>query len=340
MPTEDRRAILRLTIGTVGVFGLGLLLDWPLSFVGAVFTALFLQAPAPMQIKVAAKLFLFAILLMFGSWVVFSLLAPYPLVFLGAVALAIVLSFGWSIAGAGILPGVLALMAAMMIPNIIVQSKELALVLVAWIPGNLLIAGFASALSFTIIPAKPAAPGAAKPETPAPDFDPVRRLVRMSLVTVPFALAFFLFGWSALLVLFFVALLSQQLAAMPAAGKKVAIGMLTANLLGAGIAVVFYEINVVAPSAMTAILLAVFLCVSLGTLSKSDHPLAPAAGSALSTVLVVYGGSIAPFSDEADVKSIIRVVQIGLSALIVIVSYMVVDEFLPERRSTKLPGRT
>ncbi|WP_068119426.1 DUF2955 domain-containing protein [Tropicimonas marinistellae] len=331
MPTEDRRSILRLTFGTAGVFGLGLLIDWPLSFVGAVFTALFLQAPAAMPLKVAIKLYLFAILLMLASWMIFSLLAPYPLVFLGGVAIAIVLSFGWSIAGAGILPGVLALMAAMMIPNVIVTSEELALVLVAWIPGNLLIAGFASALSFTLFPADPPAKGGAKLKKEASDFDPVRRLVRMSMVTVPFALAFFLFGWSALLVLFFVALLSQQLAAMPSAGKKVAIGMLTANLFGAGIAIVFYEINVIAPSVVTAILLAVFLCVSLGALSKSEHPLAPAAGSALTTVLIVYGGSIAPFSDEADVKSVVRVVQIGLSALIVIVAYAVVDEFLPDR---------
>ncbi|NDR55889.1 DUF2955 domain-containing protein [Aliiruegeria sabulilitoris] len=332
MPTDARRSILRLTFGTVGVFGLGLLLDWPLSFLGAVFAALFLQAPAAMPIKVAAKLFLFAILLMLASWIVFSLLAPYPLVFLGAVAIAIVLSFTWSLSGAGILPGVLALMAAMMIPNIIVQSKELALVLVAWIPGNLLIAGFASALSFTLFPAAPNVAGGGQ-ERAAADFDPVRRLVRMSMVTVPFAMAFFLFGLSALLVLFFVALLSQQLAAIPAAGKKVAIGMLTANLLGAGIAIVFYEINVIAPSVVTSILLTTILCVVLGTLSKSDHQLAPMAGSALTTVIIVYGGSIAPFSDEADVKSIVRVVQIGISAMIVIVAYTVVDEFLPERSS-------
>ena len=78
-----------------------------------------------------------------------------------------------------------------------------------------------------------------------------------------------LFGWSAMLVLLFVAILSQQLAAMPAAGKSVAKAMLTANLLGAGISVVFYEINVIAPSVVTAILLCAVLCVALGTLARS-----------------------------------------------------------------------
>ncbi|MCT8161289.1 DUF2955 domain-containing protein [Pseudoruegeria sp. SHC-113] len=319
-------------LGTSVVFGLGLLLDWPMAFLGAVFTTLFLQAPAAMPVKVSVKLFTFAIGAMLLSWVLFSLLVPYPVVFLAVVALAIMLSFGWTISGAGILPGVLALMAAMMVPNIIVQSEELALVLVSWIPLNLLIAGFASALCFTLIPAPPPKAPQAKAQPAQADFDPKRRLLRMTMVTVPFAILFFLLESSALLVLFFVALLSQQLAAMPSAGKAVAKGMLTANLLGAALAMVFYEINVIAPSAITAVLLIALLCVTMGTLGKSQHALAPAAGSAITTVLVVYGGSIAPFSDEADVKSLVRVIQIGAAASFVILAYLVVDEFLPERK--------
>ena len=83
---------------------------------------------------------------------IFNVLLPYPVVFLIGVALAIVISFGWSISGAGMLPGVLSLMAAMMIPNIVVQSGELASVLVFWIPANLLIAGYVSAVCFLLFP--------------------------------------------------------------------------------------------------------------------------------------------------------------------------------------------
>lgn len=332
MLTEDRRSIFRLTLGVTGVFSLGLILDWPLAVVGAVFTALFLQAPAPMPVKTSLKLFTLAIALMALSWLSFSLLKPYPLVFLAGVAIAIVMSFGWSIKGAGILPGVLALMAAMMIPNILVQSSELASVLVFWIPANLLIAGYASALCFVLFPAPRAERIPEKAKGPQSDFDPARRLLRMSLITVPFALVFFLFDWSAILVLFFVALLSQQLAAATFAGKTVARAMLTANLLGAAIAIVFYELNVIAPMIVTPILLTVLLCLVLGTLAKSKHSLAPAAGSALTTALVIYGGSIAPFADEADEKAIVRVLYIVAAATFVIVSYAVVDEFLPEKK--------
>lgn len=334
MHTEVRRAILRQTIGTTGVFSLGLILGWPLAVVGAVFTALFLQAPAALPVKVTLKLFVFALLLMLTSWIVSSIIAPYPVVFLGAICIAIILSFTWTVAGAGVLPGVLALMAAMMVPNLVLQSKELALVLVGWIPANLMIAGFVSGLMFTILPAAPPSAAQQAQQMKAEkeeDFDRYRRILRMSLVTVPFAMTFFLLGWSALLVLFFVALLSQQLAAMPAAGKTVAKGMLLANILGAAVAILSYELNVIAPHIITAILLCFLFCLMLGTLAKSDHPLAAAAGSALTTALIIYGGSVAPLSDDADVKSITRVLQVGMALFFVIIAYVVVDEFWPER---------
>ncbi len=330
MLTDDRRAVLRLTIGTTAVFGLGLFLGWPLAVVGAVFAAMFLQAPVALPLAVFGKLFIFSIGLMFLSFLLSAIMAPYPLVFLALVAIGIIMSFTWTIKGAGVLPGVLALMAALMIPNLTLQSQDLALILVFWIPMNLLIAGFASALMFTLLPAPPPT-GPQKPAQETTEFDRLRRLVRMSLVTVPFAMVFFVSGASALLVLFFVAILSQQLAAMPSAGKKVAAAMLAANLLGAAFSILCYEINVIAPVFLTPVLLCFLTCLALGALGKSTHALAAVSGSALSTVLIVYGGSIAPFSDEADVKSITRVIQVASAAFFVIVAYVVVDEFLPER---------
>ncbi|WP_171209604.1 MULTISPECIES: DUF2955 domain-containing protein [unclassified Ruegeria] len=331
MRTEDRRAVHRLALGVTSVFALGLFLGWPLSIVGAVFTALFLQAPAALPLAAFAKLFVFSIGLMFISFLLSSTFAPYPLVFLILVAMGIILSFIWSISGAGVLPGVIALMGALMIPNLALQSQDLALVLVFWIPLNLLFAGFVSTLMFVVIPAAPQTATEKKAASP-PDFDPYRRVVRMSLVTVPFALVFFVSGASALLVLFFVALLSQQLAAMPAAGKTVAKAMLTANLLGAAVSILCYEINVIAPIILTPVLLCFFVCITLGALGNSQASLAAAAGSALTTVLIVYGGSISPFSDEADVKSITRVLQVASAAIFVIVAYVVVDEFWPEKK--------
>lgn len=334
MPTEDARSIVRNALGTTGVFTLGIYLGWPLAFLGAVFTTLFLQAPAAMPPKVSIKLFVFGFLVMFVAWVISSLLSPYPVVFLAAVAIAIVCSFRWTISGAGMLPGILALMAAMMVPNLVYISPDLAYYIVAWVPVNLLIAGFVSALMFLIIPVRSqAAPK--KAAAVEQDYDSFRRLTRMSLVTVPFAMAFFISGSSALLVVFMIALLSQQLAAMSAAGKSVGKAMLLANTLGAVVAILCFEINVIAPTIITTGLLCFLFCIGLGTLGKSSSKLAPAAGSAITTALVVYGGSIGYFADEADAKSITRVLQIGAAVFFVILAYIVVDEFWPERKQQK-----
>ncbi|MBO9451236.1 DUF2955 domain-containing protein [Tropicibacter sp. R16_0] len=332
MRTEDRNSIRRLAFGVTLAFGLGLLLDWPLAYIGAVFAALFLQAPVGLPLAAFGKLFVFSIGLMLISFILSAVFAPYSVVFLMLVAIGIILSFVWSVSGAGVLPGVIALMGALMIPNLLLQSQDLAFVLVIWIPLNLFFAGCVATLMFTLIPAAPPSQAAQKQAQAAPDFDPARRIFRMSMVTVPFAMVFFLSGSSALLVLFFVALLSQQLAAMPAAGKAVAKAMLTANLLGAAVAIICYEINVIAPVLVTPILLCLFFCLTLGTLGKSGTPLAAAAGSAITTALVVYGGTIAPYSDDADVKSLVRVAQVATAAIFVILAYVVVDEFWPEKK--------
>lgn len=184
---------------------------------------------------------------------------------------------------------------------------------------------------FLLIPVKAQAAPKNAAET-AKDYDPMRRLIRMSLVTVPFALVFFISGSSALLVVFFVALLSQQLAAMSGASKTVGKAMLLSNSLGALVAIVCFEINVMVPNIVTPAILCMLLCLSLGALGKSKSKLAPAAGSAITTALVIYGGSIGPFADEADAKSITRVLQIGSAVLFVVVGFIVVDEFLPERK--------
>lgn len=166
MRTEDRNAVYRLELVVTGVFSLGLFLGWPLAVVGAVFTALFLQAPAALPLAAFAKLFIFPIALMFVSFLLSSVFAPYPVVFPILEAIGVILSFIWSVPRAGVLPDVIALMGALMIPNLVLQSRDLALVLVFWIPLNLLLAGFVSTLMFTLIPAPPRQPRRPKPHPP------------------------------------------------------------------------------------------------------------------------------------------------------------------------------
>ena len=131
MRTEDQSSVTRLALGVTGVFSLGLFLGWPLAVVGAVFTALFLQAPAALPLAAFAKLFVFSIGLMFISFLLSSVFSPYPVVFLILVAIGIILSFMWSVSGAGILPGVIALMGAVFVKEVVRRFHAASLISVS-----------------------------------------------------------------------------------------------------------------------------------------------------------------------------------------------------------------
>lgn len=329
----------RLAAGVAGNFALAVLIGWQLSTICTIFVVLFLQAPGPMPRAAMTNLVMQAITFFVISWVLSTALAPYPPAFLIGVALAVATCFYWSTQGAGMLSVVIALMAALMLPNLVLSSQELALVLVVWIPINLVLAWFWTRMMFHFWPpTPPAKPGAAAKPAPPPA-DPVRRVLRMSLVTIPFAMYFFLIGSGALVTLLFVAILSQQLSAATAAGPTVARGMLKANFYGGLAAICANEITVMAPMLPVAILAftaAAFILAAWLISARADSSLA---GSALTTTVILFGGAIAPYGDDADVAMIDRLYQIGAALAFVLVAYLVVDALLPLIPKEKKPKK-
>ena len=344
MPTEaqtgaDNRGI-RLAVGVAGNFALAILIGWPLATICTVFVVLFLQAPGPLPPVAIRTLFRHAVVFLVFSWLISSALSPYPVPFLMALALAVATSFYWSTKGAGMLSVVLALMAALMLPTLVLTSQELALTLVIWIPLNLVFAWAWTVAMFKLFPPTPrGVAAAAKPE--APHYDPNRLVLRMSLVTIPFAIYFYLIGSGALVTLLFVAILSQQLSTATAAGPTVAKNMLKANFIGGLVSIACYELTVIAPLMLTALLVFAVAAFLLAYWFVSDRPDASMAGTALTTTVILFGGSIAPFGKDADVKMIDRLVQIGNALIFVLIAYIVVDAFFPldpEKRKRRHRG--
>ncbi|TCL01599.1 Protein of unknown function (DUF2955) [Shimia isoporae] len=330
MPTEPNNRGIRLAVGVAVHFALAILIGWPLSTICTVFVVLFLQAPGPMPGVAIRTLFQQAVVFLAASWLISSALSPYPVAFLLALALAVATCFYWSTTGAGVLSVVLALMAALMLPTLVMTSQELALVLVIWLPLNLFLAWLWTVFMFYVYP--PTAAGIAAAKKPdGPELDPNRLVLRMSLVTIPFAIYFYLIGSAALVTLLFVAILSQQLAAATAAGPTVAKTMLKANFFGGLAAIACYEITVIAPMLIVAMFAFGTAAFLLAGWLVSDRADASMAGSALTTTVILFGGSIAPFGDDADVKMIDRLVQIGNALIFVLIAYIVVDAFFPLR---------
>ncbi|SNS74606.1 Protein of unknown function [Tropicimonas sediminicola] len=328
---------MRLALGPAVLFILGVAFDWPMAFVGAVFAALFLQAPAPPSLAGGTKLVLTALGLLMLAAAVFSLLQPYPVHYLIGVCLAVLWAFGLSVRGRSPLLVVLALLAALLVPLLARGSVELAVGVVFWLSANMVFALLTTWAAFVLLPVPEQAHVQQEaPQGGEPEFDPERRLVRMALVTVPFALAFFLVDGGAPLTLLFVAILAQQLAASTEDGPAVAGAMLAANLIGGLAAVTAHELVVAATFFPFLALVVLAVCLGFGWWHASERPDSALAGSAMTTFLILFGGAIAPLSDSAEVAMLSRLGQIGLALAWVLTAFVVLDALLPER-APRLP---
>lgn len=328
----DERKGIRLSVGVAGVFIVGMLFQWPFAFLGAVFASMFLQAPTAPSFSAGVKLVLTALTMLLFGYGLFSVLLPYRPTFMIAQVLLLVWAFSLSVSGKPALLVILALLEAVMMPFLVHLSLDVALIFAFSLPFNMAAALLAAWCAFALVPpwAAPAAPG----ETAAiPDksFDPSRRLVRMTMVTAPFVVLFFMLDGGAVITLVFVAILSYQLAASTSDGPKVAKALLLANLLGGLVAWAAYQLIVTNATFAFMAVVVLLICFLFSYWLVSGKPSAPLAGTALSAALIILGGAMAPFGGEVDIKMLDRLLQLGAALAWVLLSFVTVDQFLPER---------
>lgn len=319
---------LRLALTPAAVFCAGLILGWPLFYVGAVFATLFTQTPHPLTTRAGARLLVNATAIMGVAWLLATWLNPYPVVFLLGICIALGLAFRCSVSGGSTILVVLLLLGTLLVPFLVRTSSVLAWDIALSLVANIAIALASSWVAFAVFPAADATRTAPPAPAPVTRFDPNRRLARMCLVSIPFAIVFFVSGSGAALTLIFVAILATQLAASTEAGPTVARTMLAANVLGGIVAVIIYEAIVIAPLLPFAILAVLATCLALADRFTRGDALA---GSALTTVLILLGGSLGVFSEEADVKMLGRIWQIGLALVYILSAFVLIDRWLPER---------
>lgn len=333
--SAERRGM-RLGFGVATMFTLGAGIAWPLWTIGAIFTNLLLQAPAPVPPKAARGILAFAAFSMLFVWYTAQVLQAYPLFFFVALVASIFGIFRFAAKGGHLLIVVLLMIAVLLIPTLLLTSPKLAIVAAGWLFLNIAIAIFASWTFFVIAPPK-GAPPPKPPKAEVSDQDANRHAFKMTLITAPYAVLHFSMGWTNVLPLIFIALLSTALSG--AKGTAMGKGLLLANVLGGIIAIATSEILVMAPFyPLLAALSVVIFMVGAKTL-VSGGKLAPLAGSAMNGFIVLLGGVIAPFGDSAEIAFIDRLASIGFAVLYVAVAYAVVDGLLAERAEAKSAER-
>ncbi|MEM7499622.1 MAG: hypothetical protein AAF371_16730 [Pseudomonadota bacterium] len=323
---RQRQLAFRIAFAATLTFSLGMILSLPLFYIAAAFAAPFAQAPAPMPVRAGVRMLCSMAGLLILALIFASLLLPYPVAFLSAIAISLALSFRYAVRGGDMLITVAALLGALLVPYLMLKSPGLAASTTFWLMVNFTLGLIASWAAFAVFP--PVAPAQPAPAPgPAPDDDLDRRHWRICLVSIPFAIVFFVTGSGAFYTLIFVSLLSSELAASTGSGPAAAQGMLRANILGGVVAFIAYESIVIAPVPVVAILATLTMSLFLARrIAVGDK----VSGSALTVALLLLGGSMV-FSNDADARLIDRIAQIAIAIGYILMAFVLVDRWLPER---------
>lgn len=340
---RDARSIriLRLVIGITLASAVALGIGWPLSFLTAVLATSLLAsgAPCPSLRTGAILVVVIAAAALFGLAVVAPLAIHYPLVCAVAIGLFLFLIFRASYGGTSPFLILWLLIAVLLLPMIAQESLEMAQAVAEG-----MVMGGAAAVGFTWIahalvpdpepeaPGTETAAGAQKPSAPNAAQRDARATVT-TCVVYPAALAFYSFGlMSELLILIFIAILAQQPSLT--AGRKAGGALILGNLAGGLAAMLFYQLLVAAPTLGFFVALTALTTLVIGTRIFSDRPEAPVYATVLSTVLLLVGGSIAPFGDDVSGSFMLRIGQILAAVLYVVGALALIDRIRTERGST------
>ena len=336
----DERSIrvLRLGVGITLAAAVSLGIGWPLSFMTPVLATSLLASRTPCPTLATGAMLVCVIMIAgaVGLVVVAPLALYYPLVC--AVALGLLL-FGIFRAGyGGTSPFVILflLVAVLLIPMIAQQSLTAA----QEVTTGLIVGGAAAVgltwVAYALFPDLPGtATATATADGPAPDPRSLeQRAAVTTAVVFPVALLFYGFGLTGdLVVLVFIAILAQQPSLT--AGRKAGGALILGNLAGGVAAMVFYELLVAAPSFGFFLTLTFLTALVLGTKIFSDHRFAPIYPSVLSTLLLLVGGSVAPFGDDVEAKFQLRILQIGIAVVYVVGSLALIERLRAESARAK-----
>ena len=330
-PPENVRHGLRLALAPWIVFSLGIVTNLQLAFIGSVFAALFTLGLKPVPVSYGIALLTKSAAILLLAWGLSIWFLPYPVVFLIFVCLGVLLAYRLQIKTGDLLLSVFAVIAALLVPFLARMDPELAGTIAYWLIANVAVAMIVSWLVFLVLPELDASEqGTKKAADETNVTDAELQMLRLAAVVIPFVFFAFVFDFITPFVLVFVAIQSSQFVADTSSQSRASWDMLTANMIGGIAAVLVYELLVAVPF-LPFVLVTLF--AALAWFSRQFIAGDTRIVSAITAFLILIGGTLMPFSDDAQTKMIFRLWQLGAAFAYLSLAFAIVDRFAPERLS-------
>ena len=318
------RRTLRLGIGVTLTFLLAMLFNWTLAYLAPIFIISMLQAPAAPSLGDAAKLVFGTFVVFAGSLYAAGLAQIYPAFFLMALFPALFWTFRFALRGGSVLITLFALCGLIVLPLMagtrIEVGRTVAFSFVQDIAVCLLVAMF----MYVLIPPLPSEP-AAKPKPVVPPNEVTRRAALLTAITGSYAFLYLVFGWSNVHTPIYIALYVSSLDL--SRGSAAAKGILAANVAAGLLAMLLYQLTMMAPYVPFVAAMMLTVNLVLARMITSKEPWARLASFALSVLMILYGGSIRPFSDGGGANFADRFGELAMAAIWAIGALIILETY-------------
>jgi MFS family permease len=335
MPTEamtertQRKRAARIGIGITVTFLVAIAFNWTLAYLAPVFAAPLLQGRSAPTLRAVASLFVATFIISAACLLAGGFARVFPIPFMLSLIPALYWTFRYNQRGGSAIIAVIILCGLVVIPLAAKISWTIAWDVAASFVWNIGLALVVTVAMFTLYPPLPSEPAPAPKSVPlAGEAD--KRAWSMTLITGLYTIAYFSFDWTNVHTPVYIAIFVQQLSL--ARGLPVVRAYLAANLAGGLVALILYELIAMAPLFVFMAVLMLAVDLTFGRLMTSGTPKAPLAGAALSVMLLLLGGAMSPFDENASSGFFDRLGEIGAAAIYAVGALYVLEAVLPERR--------
>ena len=336
------RRILRLALGTALSMGFSQLVNWPLSFISAIFTMFLLAVPLPAPtLKSGMKFSLALVLPAYASILLVPFLEHARWSGILMVVMALFASFYYSARGGSPVMGMFMTLGLTLVITVGSVSADIMLLLV-----NGLAVGAVSGITFVAIahallpglPPPQATAANKPPQPPKPSLPSARRNALRSLVVVLPLVIIFLFSSSSIAyiaVMIKVASMGQQ--ANSEVSRRMGREQIESTLWGGLGAVIGYQIMSIWPSLLIFCLLIALACLVYGSRifkGAGMHPRGAMWSYALLTMIVILTPAVTG-SGDAGSAFYARLLLFIIIAIYGTISVAVFDAFWPGKPRTE-----
>ena len=315
--------VFRYVLGSCFILAVSSLLNYDLAYLTSVLSLGYLAPGAkPLTFKQSAQ-FITVLIVITGLAVIFStLFLDYPIVFMPLLLLSLLWLYYTD--SLPMMIKLFSLISMVIIPFVSIHASAIGSFIAVSLVFNAFMAVVLTKISFLVFPLTEADRAFEKEKDQEEKQDADHRFIyarNIIIILAPVLVLFYMFQWSSVLVLTFIAILSVSPAL---ANPKVGMGMIAANILGGLFGILAYQALVMAPNFTLMILLTLSIGLVFGSRLFSDHKLAAIFGSGFSTFLLILG-SVTSSEDEAGGKVWSRVIQIGVAVIYVVVAMWLLD---------------